>query len=262
MPVLARPSTPALRPDESQAAGRDADTNDMQFSTQAARGASELGSIRSLHLSLNAPVISIDELPVGPARAGVALCELPEGGLHLEIAIRSLRTGEVVAVATDVTPVGPGEDTAAIEAALSYAEGMGFLFDEDEIGSGGGEAADKAGSLWRDLVEEVPERSRVLEAAAAVDLSTPAEADDVVHEVPVRESGSDVASITVEHGAPEIELTAEAIIAVPPAELLSKFRLTLAGHGPGRDPIAAGLGDQEAAPEPPPESRIRLLRRY
>jgi len=234
----------------------------MQFSTKAARGASELGNIRSLHLSLNAPVIAIDELPVGPARAGVALWELPEGGLHLEIAIRSLRTGEVVAVATDVAPDDSAEGGAAVEAALSYAEGMGFLFDEDEVGAAGGEAADKAGALWCDLVEEIPERARATESATAAERPTPASAEEAVREVPVRESGSDAAPIEVEHAVPEIELPAEAIVAAPPAALLSKFRLTLEGNGPGREPIAVDAGETAVAPELPPESRIRLLSRY
>lgn len=214
----------------------------------ATRGESELGAIRSLHLSLNAPVISIDELPVGPARAGVALRALSGGGFHLQIAIRSLRTGEVVAVASDLDPEGLPEEVAAVEAALSYAEGMGFLFDEDEVASGDADAADKAAALWCDLVEEVPERARTHASVASSRPPSATEAYDLVRDVPIRESLSDTEAIAVETNRP-----AKKRFASSPAALLSKFRLTLSGKGPK---TAAAVA------EPPQESRIRLLSRY
>ncbi len=214
----------------------------------ATRGESELGAIRSLHLSLNAPVISIDELPVGPARAGVALRALSGGGFHLQIAIRSLRTGEVVAVASDLDPEGLPEEVAAVEAALSYAEGMGFLFDEDEVATGDADAADKAAALWCDLVEEVPERARTHASVASSRPPSATEAYDLVRDVPIRESLSDAEAIAVETNPP-----AKKRFASSPAALLSKFRLTLSGKGPK---TAAAVA------EPPQESRIRLLSRY
>jgi hypothetical protein len=236
----------------------------MQFSTQAARRGDEPGSIRSLHLSLNAPVIAIDELPVGPARAGVVLCALPEGGFQLQIAIRSLRTGEVVAVASDLEAPGPTDEVAAIEAALSYAEGMGFLFDEDEVGAGGDAAADKVWELWRDLVEDAPERSRSRERMAAPEapnaISREAgEAD--VHEVPICESGSEVRSIEVEHAETvTIDRSAETISLPAPETLLSKFRLVL--DGARAEPDAPEPDASVATAQPPQESRIRLLSRF
>lgn len=214
----------------------------------ATRGESELGAIRSLHLSLNAPVISIDELPVGPARAGVALRALSGGGFHLQIAIRSLRTGEVVAVASGLDPEGLPEEVAAVEAALSYAEGMGFLFDEDEVATGDADAADKAAALWCDLVEEVPERARTHASVASSRPPSATEAYDLVRDVPIRESLSDAEAIAVETNPP-----AKKRFASSPAALLSKFRLTLSGKGPK---TAAAVA------EPPQESRIRLLSRY
>jgi hypothetical protein len=214
----------------------------------AARDESELGAIRSLHLSLNAPVIAIDELPVGPARAGVALRALSSGGLHLQIAIRSLRTGEVVAVASDLDPEGLREEVAAVEAALSYAEGMGFLFDEDEVAHGNADAAAKADALWCDLVEEVPERARVHASHASPRSPSATEPYDSVRDVPVQELLSEVEAIAV-----EIDLPAEILAAAPPASLLTKFRLVLDRNAPRSGPAVAG---------PPRESRIRLLSRY
>ncbi len=213
----------------------------------AARDESELGAIRSLHLSLNAPVIAIDELPVGPARAGVALRAHSSGGLHLQIAIRSLRTGEVVAVASDLDSEGLPEEVAAVEAALSYAEGMGFLFDEDEVANGDADAVAKAGASWCDLVEEVPERARTHSSVASPPSLSATEACDSVLEVPIQELVSDVEAIAVETDPPEGIFSAAS-----PAALLSKFRLTLDGNGPG---IGAAFAE-------PRESRIRLLSRY
>jgi len=239
-----------------------ADTESMQFSMQAARGGDEPGSVRSLHLSLNAPVIAIDELPVGPARAGVVLCALPEGGCHLEIVIRSLRTGEVVAVASELEASEPADEVAAIEAALSYAEGMGFLFDEDEVGAGGDDAVYKARALWRDLVENTPERSRSSEHRVAPEAPEPIpleEADVEVREVPVRESGSEARSIEVEQAA-AIDLRPETISVPAPESLLSKFRLVLDGARSAPDTPESDAS--MAAAEPPEESRIRLLSRF
>jgi hypothetical protein len=199
-------------------------------------------------LSLNAPVIAIDELPVGPARAGVVLRALSDGGLHLQIAIRSLRTGEVVTVASDLDPEGLPEEGAAVEAALSYAEGMGFLFDEDEVANGDVDAAAKAGALWCDLVEEVPERARTHASAASPRSPSAAEAYDSVRDVPIQELVSEVEAIAV-----EIDLPAEILAAASPASLLTKFRLVLDGNGPAGGP---------AVVESPRESRIGLLSRY
>jgi len=220
----------------------------MQFCADAARAESELGAIRSLHLSLNAPVIAIDELPVGPARAGVALRALSGGGLHLQIAIRSLRSGEVVAVASDLDVDGAPEEFAAVEAALSFAEGMGFLFDEDEVTSGEADSAEKAAALWCDLVEEVPERVRAQVSAESHPAPSAPEVSDSLLEVPIRESLSDVETIAV-----ELDHPTERLVAASSVSVLTKFRFRLGGN----DPVGGA-----AVAEPPQESRIRLLSRY
>lgn len=107
--------------------------------------------IRALHLSLNSPVVALDEFPVGPARAGVALTEGPERALRLEIAVRSVRTGQLRCYCSD------GEVAAepwVVEEALSFAEGMGFLFDEDEVTARGDAGEAESVALWRDLLGE------------------------------------------------------------------------------------------------------------
>ena len=90
--------------------------------------------LRCLRVSLNTPVVAIDELPVGPAAAAVAVHATP-GGPQLTLALRSVRSGQVVLYAPDAE-WQPGAEVA-LDAALSFGEGLGFLFDEDAVAAGG-----------------------------------------------------------------------------------------------------------------------------
>ena len=94
------------------------------------------GELRALRLSLNTPVVTIEDLPVGPAIAGIALHAQPEG-LRLTLAVRSVRTGHVVFFLPDEDWSEIQGSELAVEAALSFAECMGFLFDDDPIEAGG-----------------------------------------------------------------------------------------------------------------------------
>jgi len=83
--------------------------------------------LHALYVSLNSPVVALDALPVGPAQAAIAV----HGAAGTTLLIRSLRTGTVAcfhAAGADAR-FGP-------IAALSHAEQLGFLFD-DEVGEGG-----------------------------------------------------------------------------------------------------------------------------
>jgi hypothetical protein len=104
--------------------------------------------LRALHVALNSPVVRQDPLPVGPASAAVAL---HSGVPGVSVAIRSVRTGQVAFFTTDLdSPPTPG---MAVDAALSFAEALGFVFDEDEVGRDGvgGRAAAR---LWCELIGE------------------------------------------------------------------------------------------------------------
>jgi len=90
------------------------------------------GGLRTLYVALNSPVVTLAALPVGPATALVAVHEPPAAGATL--AVCSARTG-TVAFYTASDPAGGGPDDAtgadlAAETALSFAESLGFLFDE------------------------------------------------------------------------------------------------------------------------------------
>jgi hypothetical protein len=98
-------------------------------------------------VALNSPVVTLDSLPPGPASAAVAL---HEAGASL--CVRSVRTGQARFFAT--TQELAAERRVALDAALSFAESMGFLFDEDEVGARGDAGAGEAAALWRELCGE------------------------------------------------------------------------------------------------------------
>ncbi len=104
--------------------------------------------------SLNTPVVSIAQLPVGPASAAIALHEPSgDGGPHFTVAVRCERTRSVVffAVNDDDDPV---PRSLAGDAALSLAESMGFLFD-DWVATGHPATRDVANRIWGEFVESV-----------------------------------------------------------------------------------------------------------
>ncbi len=103
----------------------------MHFSarTAPARPAIEL---RSLRRSLNTPVLAIAELPVGPGSAAIAAHVDPCDGLpRFTLAVRCERSREVVFFSAREEEFDLSDSSLAAEAALSLAEGMGFLFEED-----------------------------------------------------------------------------------------------------------------------------------
>jgi hypothetical protein len=242
----------------------------MHFCEQMPREEWDAATVRLLHLSLNTPVVAIDALPVGPARAGIALFEDPEGAIHLAIAVRSLRAGQTICYAPDEELEGERDAVVALNAALSFAEGMGFLFDEDEIAAGGDEGPDAAIARWRDLVEDVPEpapgrapRPRAEKAAPVLDL---------VCEVPVQGGDSQAERIDVRDGGEvvlaDITVPAEAAVdaEAPPESVLSKFRLVMGAIEPepgDEETVVTEEGEGAvAAPVAPLDSRIRLLSRF
>jgi hypothetical protein len=83
--------------------------------------------LHALYVSLNSPVVAIEELPVGPATAAIAV-----HAAGTALLIRSARTGTVACFAA--------APRFGLEAALSHAEGLGFLFDDEANLAGSGAA--------------------------------------------------------------------------------------------------------------------------
>jgi hypothetical protein len=103
----------------------------MYFSARStpARPANEL---RSLRRSLNTPVLAIAELPVGPGSAAIAThVDSCDGLPRYTLAVRCERNREVIFFSVRDEDLSPSESSMAGEGALSLAEGMGFLFEED-----------------------------------------------------------------------------------------------------------------------------------
>jgi hypothetical protein len=120
--------------------------------------------LNGLRLSLNTPVVSIEELPVGPARAAIAVHDEIDGRPNLTVGIRSLRSGDAVLFSVEGDLREHSSLAVGIDAALSFGESMGFLFDEDELEAGATEEArSQALGFWLELMgqessafEEVP----------------------------------------------------------------------------------------------------------
>lgn len=192
-------------------------------------------SLRNLHFSMNAPVVAIDELPVGPARAAIALLA-GDDVARVALAVRSLRAEQTVFFVSGDALDPRREPSEALEAGFSFAERMGFLFDEDEVESGGEADTESARERWHafhgvDLLEaEHPE------GGAGLDPSPPG-------------------NLHVVADAPPLGLN--------DANVLSKFRLQ-PGSARLLDPLtapadAALFAAAEARLEAPSEPELRLL---
>lgn len=107
----------------------------------------------SLCASLNAPVVRLDGLPTGTARAALVVYAEQYADVGVALAVRSLEGGEVVLLRhREPLPPETGPE-AALELAVSFAEGLGFVFDRDMIGPSGSLTAKTAAlEHWQRLV--------------------------------------------------------------------------------------------------------------
>jgi hypothetical protein len=140
--------------------------------------------LNGLRLSLNTPVISIEELPVGPARAAIAIHDEVDGRPNLTVGVRSVETGATVLFSLEGDLREHSSLAVGIDAALSFGESMGFLFDEDELQEGSsGELRSRALALWHELLG--PESAALAAAREAPKTPAPplpASPDDDVFE--------------------------------------------------------------------------------
>ena len=119
----------------------------MSFARQEAPDPAR-SALRSLRPSLNTPVVVVEDLPAGPASAAIAWLGDPAGP-RVVLAIRSERSGQAIFYGPDDEPwQGHGPDVA-LDAAVSFAESMGFLFEDDRVS----QAPDEARRLWADLLD-------------------------------------------------------------------------------------------------------------
>jgi hypothetical protein len=106
--------------------------------------------LRGLRFSLNAPVVATEAIPAGPARGALLVHRDARGRLGVALCVRSLRTGAVVLYRSNEGLEGDGELSVGIDAALSFGESLGFLFDDDELEKG--LARPEALARWREFL--------------------------------------------------------------------------------------------------------------
>jgi len=113
-------------------------------------------SLLALRPAMNAPVLNVKFLPVGPARAAIVVFAEEYGGMGLAIGVRSNEGGQIV-VFRNQEPIDASVGVAeALESALSSAERLGFLFDEDMVGGvSGGQGRTQAMALWGRLMGDL-----------------------------------------------------------------------------------------------------------
>ncbi len=88
-------------------------------------------SLLLLRPALNAPVLNVGYLPVGPARAAVVAFGEEYGGIGIALGVRSNESGQLAVLRNQESIDFDVPLAEALEPLLAVAERMGFLFDED-----------------------------------------------------------------------------------------------------------------------------------
>ena len=231
--------------------------------------------LRGLRFSLNSPVVTTEAIPSGPARGALLVHRDARGRLGVALCVRSLRTGGVVLYRSDERFDGAGELSVGIDAALSFGESLGFLFDDDELEKG--LAREDALARWRDFLGTLGDATADSQESITLDRV------DATRAIPVAEASelvldelaeSDARAGAREHYFGEIDLQGSetrAARADPPAPApersaasdaaregslpLTKFRDL---HGAEPSPAAASAA---APPRGARLARLRLVKR-
>jgi hypothetical protein len=223
------------------------------------------GRMRVLRLSLNTPVVATQDLPVGPARAAIAIHAEPRGGLGVTVGVRSLAAGSFVLYGLEGA-IAPAAVQEAMDSALSFAEGMGFLFDDELVGNDTA-SQEKALVRWHEAigaaesvasVESEPEAVLELfdlDGGDLTDPPVPAALPPSSHEI--EPPGTPAFDASAGEPAPEA-LAFRAAEEEPDTLPLTKFRLR------ADTPAVPQRPGAPEAPKPPTRralGRVRLERR-
>ncbi len=125
-------------------------------------------ALRSLRPSLNTPVVVVEDLPAGPASAAIA-CLGDPAGMRVVLAIRSERSGQAIFFGPDDELRDWQGPDGAVDAALSFAESMGFLFEEDRLAL----APVETQRLWGELLDGCTRTALSVSAPPGSALGTP-----------------------------------------------------------------------------------------
>ncbi len=202
--------------------------------------------------ALNTPVVNIEELDVSPARAAIMLCADEYGELCLVVGVRSLSSGKTLTFKYQGDPEDFGSSSDALNAALCFAEGMGFIFEEDLIAEGGSAGRHRAWTIWNALMEPPGEEAdddaarderesrdpmaetRIFSADASLEdqsatdsLGTGEAAEEDVDEVLLLEESVDAGDeVEYEHESEQLSspVAVQETGGAAPRQLLTKFR--------------------------------------
>ncbi len=113
------------------------------------------GQLELVRFSLNQPVVSTAEVAPGPARAAIVVHR--EGGVRFHtVVVRPVREGRPALYRLEEPDL---PDDVALDASLSFAESMGFLFDDeaqlDAASKEGAETLATLGELLGDTADAV-----------------------------------------------------------------------------------------------------------
>ena len=114
-------------------------------------------AIAAFCAALNTPVVNIEDLETGPARAAILLTTDEYDDPVLLVRVSLISSGQGVTFCCQDDPAQFGGASGAIAAALGFAEGMGFLFDDDLIAEGGPSGPNRAWKIWSSLVSLDPD---------------------------------------------------------------------------------------------------------
>ena len=178
------------------------------------------GRMRALRLSLNTPVVATQDLPVGPARAAIAIHAEARGGLAITVGVRSLACGSAVLYGFEGA-IRSGLVSEVMDAALSFAESMGFLFEDDRVTL----APAQARRLWGELLDGCA-RAPGPRSGSAMPAATPGP------QPPPTSPEPDAEELWLEEIAPAVQAVSHAVA-------LTKFRRA-AAPTPRRPEALAG----------------------
>lgn len=106
-----------------------------------------------IRFSLNTPILEAGPLPSGAARAVIVLHQEESDRRVMTVGVRSLGTSEVTLFRFQRHLETEADYVQATEAALTFCEGMGFVFDDDELERSGPEGRAEALIRWREFAE-------------------------------------------------------------------------------------------------------------
>ena len=211
--------------------------------------------VLALRPSLNTPVVAAADLPVGPACAAILVHVEPGHGVQISVGVRSLGCGSVTVYGLDGS-IGASVVNVALDAALSFAESMGFLFDDDMVDDDTA-SHQKAVLRWQEMIGDVP-------SGPSADSSREGPLD--LFDAAAGELTDPPAPLEEEPRSPEVNR--EAVLEVGPRELekalaLTKFRPTPSASAeaaaPQQSEAAAAQASQDASRRA--LGRMRLVKR-